>query len=78
MNQKNTIKSMIPKRMYEFVPNAVRDKWANSIVEEVKKHNPALYSAIGTWSAVPDEAREDLIDEILYAAEKIQVDIPSE
>ena len=64
--------------MYEFVPNAVRDKWANSIVEKVKEHNPDLYSAIGTWSVVPEEAREDLIDEILYAAEQTQVDIPNE
>lgn len=78
VNQKNTIKSLIPQRLYEFVPNAIRDKWANRIVEKVKEHNPELYSAIGTWSVVPEEEREGLINEILYAAEKIHLELPNE
>ena len=69
---------MIPQRLYELVPNVVRDKWADSIVEEFKAHNPSLYSAIGTWSVVPEEEREGLIDEILYAAGKIHVEMPNE
>ncbi|MBR4809921.1 MAG: hypothetical protein IK031_06550 [Bacteroidales bacterium] len=78
VNQKNTIKSLIPQRMYEFVPNAIRDRWANRIVEKVKEHNPGLYSAIGTWSVVPEEERESLINEILYAAEEVHMEVPDE
>ena len=78
MNQKNTIKSLIPQRMYEFVPNAVRDKWANRIVEKVKEQTPELYSAIGAWSVVPDEEMDVLINEILYAAEKIHLETLNE
>ncbi|MBR6458159.1 MAG: hypothetical protein IKS71_06145 [Bacteroidales bacterium] len=78
MNQNNTIKSLIPHSLYEFVPNDKRDKWADRIAEVVKEHNPALYSAIGDWSVVPEEEREGLISEILYAVENTRWEIDDE
>lgn len=75
MNQKNAIKSLIPQRLLEYVPSAVRDKWANDIVERVKKQNPALYAAIGQWTVVPEEEREVVVTEILAAAEEIHNEI---
>ena len=72
MNQKNTIKSMIPERLLKLVPFAVRDKWANRIVEKVKADNPALYAAMGQWRSIPDEEKETVVKEILSAAEQIQ------
>ena len=44
----------------------------------VKEHNPALYSAIGDWSVVPEEEREGLISEILYAVENTRWEIDDE
>ena len=64
--------------MYELVPNSGRERWADRIVQKFEEHNPALYAAIGTWSVVPDEERERLIDEIIYAAEKIHLEMPDE
>ena len=78
MNQKNTIQSMIPERLLKIVPSSVRDKWANRIVEKVKAQNPALYTAIGQWSFIPDEEKETVIKEILVAAEKIHWEIQDE
>ena len=78
MNQKNTIKSMIPQRLLELVPSSVRDKWANCIVEKVKAHNPALYAAIGQWSFIPDEEKETVVGEILFAAEQVHWEIRDE
>lgn len=78
MNQKNTIKSMIPERLLKLVPSEVRDKWANRIVEKVKAHNPAVYAAIGQWSYIPDEEKETVVNEILYAAEQIHWEIQDE
>ena len=78
VNQKNTIKSMIPDRLLKFVPSAVRDNWANRIVEKVKANNPALYAAIGAWSFIPDEEKETVINEILVAAEQIHWEIRDE
>lgn len=78
MNQKNTIKSMIPERLLKLVPTAVRDKWANRIVDKVKAHNPALYAAIGQWSFIPDEEKETVINEILEAAQQVHWEIQDE
>ena len=78
MNQKNTIKSMIPDRLLKLVPSAVRDKWANRIVEKVRAHNPALYAAMGEWSFIPDEEKEKVVNEILTAAEQIHWEIRDE
>ena len=78
MNQRNTIKSMIPQRLLELVPSSVRDKWANRIVEKVKAHNPALYAAIGQWSIIPDEEKETVVGEILFAAEQVHWEIRDE
>ena len=75
VNQKNTLKSMIPQRLLELVPSAVRDKWANRIVEKVKAHNPALYAAMGQWSFIPEEEKETVVNEILAAAEQIHWEI---
>ena len=78
MNQKNTIKSMIPQRLLELVPSSVRDKWANRIVEKVMAHNPALFAAMGQWSYIPDEEKETVVIEILLAAEQIHWEIRNE
>ena len=78
VNQKNTIKSMIPERLLKLVPTAVRDKWANRIVDKVKAHNPALYAAIGQWSFIPDEEKETVINEILEAAQQVHWEIQDE
>ena len=78
MNQKNTIKSMIPERLLKLVPSPVRDKWANRIVEKVKAHNPDLYADMGQWSFIPDEKKETVVNEILSAAEQIHWEIRDE
>ena len=78
VNQKNTIKSMIPQRLLELVPSTVRDKWANRIVEKVKARNPALFTAIGQWSYIQDEEKEMVVNEILSAAEEIHWEIRDE
>ena len=57
MNQKNTIKSLIPQRLLDLVPSSVRDKWANRIVEKVKDQNLALYAAMGEWSFIPEDEK---------------------
>ena len=78
VNQKNTIKSLIPQRLLNLVPSSVRDKWANRIVEKVKDSAPALYDSIGEWSYIPEEKVETLVAEILAAAEKIHWEIQDE
>ena len=78
MNQKNTLKSMIPQRLLDIVPTAVRDKWANRVVEKVKQNNPDLYSAIGGWSFIPEEERETVIEAIVTAADQIHREIRNE
>ena len=78
MNQKNTIKSMIPQRLLELVPSSVRDKWADRIVEKFKGHNPTLFAAMGQWNFIPEEEKETVITEILAAAEKIHWEIHNE
>ena len=78
MNQKNTLKSMIPQRLLDIVPTAVRDKWANRVVEKIKQNNPELYTAIGGWSFIPEEERETVIEAIVTAADQIHREIRNE
>ena len=69
---------MIPERLLTLVPSSVRDKWANRIVEKVKAHNPALYAAIGQRCFIPDEEKETVVGEILFAAEQAHWEIRDE
>ena len=78
VNPKNTIQSMIPRRLLELVPTPDRDKWANRIVEKVREHNPAIFAAMGQWSFVPEEKKETVVNEILAAAEQIHWEIRAE
>ena len=78
MNQKNTIKGLIPQRLLVLVPPADRDKWADRIVEKFKAQNPECYATIGEWRSVPDEEREDVVNKILSAAELIHREIRDE
>ena len=78
VNQKNTIKSMIPQRLLELVPSSLRDSWANRIVEMFKEHNPALYQSMEQWSLIPDDKKDVVVNEILYAAEQIHWEIQDE
>lgn len=72
MNQNNTIKSLIPRRLLEFVPYSDRDKWANRIVTLVKEHNPALYAEMGNWHSIPEDELERVKQEICSAVAIIQ------
>lgn len=74
MNQKNTIKSMIPQRLVVLVPASIRDKWANRIVKVFQENNPLLYEEIEEWSLVPEESSEMVVSVILAAAEKVHVE----
>ncbi len=74
MNQKNTIKSMIPQRLVVLVPASIRDKWANRIVKVFQENNPLLYEEIEEWSLVPEESSEMVVSAILAAAEKVHVE----
>jgi len=78
VNQKNTIKSMIPQRLLELVPSSMRDNWANRIVEKVKAHNPSLYAAMGQWSLIPEDEKDTVVNEILTAAEQVHREIQDE
>lgn len=71
MNQKNTIKSMIPRRLIEFVPSPVREEWADRIVSKFKENNPGLYASIGEWGDIPEEEVAAVENEIVTAAEQI-------
>ena len=64
MNQKNTIKSLIPQRLLDLVPSSVRDKWANRIVEKVKDQNLTLYAAMGEWSFIPEDEKGKVVNAI--------------
>ena len=75
MNQKNTIKSLIPQRLLDLVPSSIRDKWANRIVEKVKEQNIALYAAMGQWSFIPEEEKGKVVNAILTAAEQVHWEI---
>ena len=78
MNQKNTIKSMIPQRLLDLVPSSAREDWANRIVEKVQERNPALFAAMGQWTVVPEEERRNVVNVILDAAEEVHWEIRDE
>ena len=69
---------MIPQRLLDIVPTAIRDKWANRVVEKIKLNNPDLFTAIGQWSFIPEEERDTVIDAIVTAAEQIHWEIRNE
>ena len=69
---------MIPERLLKLVPFAVRDKWANRIVEKFKENNPALYTAMGQWRFIPDEEKETVFKEILSAVEQVHKETQDE
>ena len=69
---------MIPQRLLDIVPTAIRDKWANRVVEKIRLNNPDLYSAIGSWSIIPEEERETVIEAIVTAADQIHREIRNE
>ena len=75
MNQKNTLKSMIPQRIVELVPSSSRDNWANLIVDRFKESTPALYAAVGQWSFIPEDELNAVVNKILEAAENIYLEI---
>lgn len=78
MNQENTIKSMIPPRVFELIPPSIRDEWASCIVERFKENNRALYSAMGHWVFIPEEEMDDLMNKILCAAEQVHQDVQAQ
>lgn len=78
MNQKNTIKSMIPQRLLDLVPFSVREDWANRIVEKVQEISPSLFAAMGQWTVVPEEERRNVVNVILVAAEEVHWEIRDE
>lgn len=53
MNQRNTIKSMIPQQLVENVPLASRESWAERIVE------------IFLDNVMPEEERKKVVNEII-------------
>jgi len=69
---------MIPQRMLELVPIPDRDSWANRIVGIFQGHNPTLYVEMGLWTFIPEEESENVMKEILFAAEKIHAEIRNE
>ena len=78
MNQKNTIKSMIPRRVLEYVPSSVRGEWADRIVSKFQENNPGLYEAMGEWGDIPEEEVAAVQNEIIAAAEQIHQEIIDE
>lgn len=70
--------SMIPQRMLELVPLPDRDSWADQIVEIFQGHNPTLYLKMGLWTFLPEEENDNVMKEILFAAEKIHAGIRNE
>ena len=78
MNQKNAVKSMIPFRWLKVVPQDKRDLWADRIVEKFEEANPELYSAMGIWSSIPDEIRDDMVKKVLAAADAVHQEMRDE
>ena len=78
MNQKNTIKSMIPRRMLEYVPALIRDEWADRIVSRFAENNPELYAAMEQWRDIPEEELDTVQKEIIAAVEQIHQEILDE
>ena len=78
MNQKNAVKSMIPFRWLKVVPQDKRDLWADRIVEKFEEANPELYSAMGIWTSIPDEIRDDMVKKVLAAADAVHQEMRDE
>jgi len=78
VNQKNTIKSMIPHRWLEVIPPSDRDKWANRIVEKFRQIHPELYEAMGEWRSVPEEERVNVESKVLSVADAVHREIREE
>ena len=78
MNQKNTIKSLIPRRMLEYVPALIRGEWADRIVSRFAENNPELYSAMEQWRDIPEEELDTVQKEIIAAVEQIHQEILDE
>ena len=78
MNQKNTIKSMIPRRLLEYVPYSVRSEWADRVVSKFKENNPELYALMGQWGDIPEEELDSVQNAIVAAAEQIHQEIIDE
>lgn len=78
MNQKNTIKSMIPYRWLKVVPPDRRDLWADRIVEKFEEYNPELYSAMGLWTSIPEEIRDEVVKKVLSAADAVHQEMRDE
>lgn len=71
MNQKNAIISIIPRRLFEFVPSSVRGEWAERIVSKFKENNPGLFASMEQWEDIPEEEVDGVRKEIIFAAEQI-------
>ena len=78
MNQKNTIKSMIPQRLLEYIPLPSRDAWADRVVSNFKENNPVLYAEMGQWRDIPEEEAEKVRNGIIAAAGQIHWEIVDE
>lgn len=77
MNAKNTIKSLIPRRLFELVPSSIRNKWADRIADKVQAQNPALYAAIGEWNSISEEDQAVVLKETIKAAEEVLNETPA-
>lgn len=78
VNQKNTIKSMIPARWLKVIPQDMRDFWADRIVEKFEESNPELYSAMELWSSIPDEIHDEVVKKVLTAADAVHREMRDE
>ena len=78
MNQKNAITSMIPRRLLEYVPSAVRGEWADRIVSKFQENNPELFASMAQWGDIPDDEVAAVQKEIVAAAEQIHQEIIDE
>ena len=78
VNQKNTVKSMIPIRWLRVVPPDMRDIWADRIVEKFEEDNPELYSAMGIWTSIPEEIRDEVVKKVLSAADAVHREMRDE
>ena len=69
---------MIPFRWLKVVPQDKRDLWADRIVEKFEEANPELYSAMGIWTSIPDEIRDDMVKKVLAAADAVHQEMRDE
>ena len=78
VNQKNTVKSMIPIRWLRVVPPDMRDIWADRIVEKFEEDNPELFSAMEVWTSIPEEIRDEVVKKVLSAADAVHQEMRDE